>query len=163
MKLKLLGQPHHDELLKTDNGEYHHGKTEDCPTLKDKLPFQKYHKETGTVNFCRIMTSKKNAATKCYGAYKENLVIICKSTGQYLPAVRNTNTKIMKKWSESNFIQKSFFNAITKRQHKKLTHLQNLCEKFMGPKIDKQIGLVPELRLGRDCWSKVGVILQPVC
>ena len=91
LKLKLLGQPNDEVLLKTDKRFKHYKAHEDRIILKDSLIFQKHYGETDNVNFYQILILKqldnevsrrlhgefgKNPGkTKAIIAYKENFFL----------------------------------------------------------------------------------------
>ena len=59
LKLKILGQPHHDVLLTTDNRFKHYKANEDRNTLKDGLLFRKDYGETDSVKCYQILVPKQ--------------------------------------------------------------------------------------------------------
>ena len=59
LKLKLLGQPHDDELLTTDRPFKHYKANEDRITLKDGLLLRKYYGETCSVKYYQILIPKQ--------------------------------------------------------------------------------------------------------
>ena len=59
LKLKILGQSHDDVLLATDRRFKHYKANEGRIILKDRLLFQKYYGETGSVKYYQILIPKQ--------------------------------------------------------------------------------------------------------
>ena len=59
LKLKILGQPHDDVLLRMDRRYKHYKANEDRIILKDGLLFRKYYGETGSVKYYQILIPKQ--------------------------------------------------------------------------------------------------------
>ena len=59
LKLKIVGQPHDDELLATDRRYKHYKANEDRIILKDGLLFRKYYGVTGSVKYYQILIPKQ--------------------------------------------------------------------------------------------------------
>ena len=67
LKLKILGQPHDDVLLKIDRRFKHYKANEDRIILKDGLLFRKHNGETGSVKYYQILIPKQlvNEVLRC--------------------------------------------------------------------------------------------------
>ena len=59
LKLKILGQPDGNVLLRTDSRFKHYKANEDRIILKDGLLFRRYYGETGSVKYCQILIPKQ--------------------------------------------------------------------------------------------------------
>ena len=59
MKLKILGQPYDEVLIKTDSRYKNYKANEDCIIFKDGLLFRKYFGETGSVKYYQILIPKQ--------------------------------------------------------------------------------------------------------
>ena len=59
LKLKILSQPHDDELLTTDRRFKHYKANEDGIILKDGLLLRKYYRETGSVKHYQFLIPKQ--------------------------------------------------------------------------------------------------------
>ena len=59
MKLKILGQPHDEVLMKTDSRYKNYRANEDRIILKDGLMLRKYFGETGSLKYYQILIPKQ--------------------------------------------------------------------------------------------------------
>ena len=145
MKLKLLGQPHDEVLMKTDSRYKIYEANEDRINLKDSLLLRKYFGETGSVKYYQILMprqlvndvlrslheefGKHPGISKTINAYMEK---------KYFPKM----AQLIREWLMSceQCIRESRIDRSLTRPS-----LQNPSEHITAPEDAMQIDLVPEL------------------
>ena len=149
-KLKILGQPHDEVLITTDQRYKHYKANEDRITPKDGLIFRKHFAETGSVKYFQSVipkqlveevlrslhgeVEKQQGITGTVNAYREKY---------FFPKL----AQLIREWvmSYQQCIRES-------RVDRSLTCpcLQNLNEHIAAPEDAMQINLVPDLLLSGD-------------
>ena len=145
LKLKILGQPYGEVLIKTDSRYNNYKANEDRIILKDGLLFRKYFGETGSVKYYQNLIPKhlvKEVLRSLHGEFGKHpgifKTIIAYREKFYSPKM----AQIIREWVMSceQCIRES-------RIDRRLTHLplQNPNEHITAPEDAMQIDLVPEL------------------
>ena len=145
LKLKKLGQPYNEVLLKTDKLFKHYKTNEDRINLKDGLLFQKYNGETGNIKNYQILIPKQlvdEVLRSLHGEFGQHPGITKTITAYWGKYYYPNMEKLIRQWV------KSCEQCITKsRVYDRLTRpaLQNPNEHITAPKVAMKVDLVPEM------------------
>ena len=145
MKLKILGQPYEEVLIKTNSRYKNYKANENRIILKDGLLFRKYSGETGSVKYYQSLIPKqlvKEVIRSLHGEFGKHpeifKTVIAYREKQYFPKM----AQLIREWVMSceQCIRES-------RIHRSLTRLplKNPNEHITAPEDAMQIDLVPEL------------------
>ena len=145
LKLKRIGQPNDDVLLKTDRRFKHYKANEDRIILKDGLLFRKYYRETGSVKYYQNLIPKQlviEVLRSFHGEFGKHpgftKTKIAYGEKYYYPNM----AQLFREWVLSNeqCLRESRINPPLTRPP-----LQNPNEYFTAPEDAMQVDLVPGL------------------